>query len=39
MQVEGLASDRVWTLGFDPSAPEWLLVGASSGGLHLLVSP
>jgi photosystem II stability/assembly factor-like uncharacterized protein len=39
MPVEGLASDRVWTLGFDPSAPEWLLVGASSGGLHLLVSP
>ena len=39
MPVEGLASDRVWTLGFDPAAPDWLLVGASSGGLHLLVSP
>lgn len=39
MPVEGLASDRVWTMGFDPGTPDWLLVGASSGGLHLLVSP
>jgi photosystem II stability/assembly factor-like uncharacterized protein len=35
MPVDGLASDRVWTLGFDPSAPERLLVAPAAGGLHL----
>ncbi len=37
MPTDGLASDRVLTLGLDPGAPEQLLVGASAGGLHLLV--
>ena len=37
MPTDGLASDRVWTLGLDPDAPERLLAGASAGGLHLLV--
>jgi photosystem II stability/assembly factor-like uncharacterized protein len=39
MPTEGLASDRVWTLGIDPSAPERLLVASPAGGLHLLVPP
>jgi photosystem II stability/assembly factor-like uncharacterized protein len=33
--ADGLASERVWTLAFDPS--ERLLASASAGGLHLLV--
>jgi hypothetical protein len=37
MAIDGLASDRVWTLGIDPAAPERLLAAASAGGLHLLV--
>ena len=35
MPVDGLASDRVWTLGFDPSSPDRLLVAPAAGGLHL----
>jgi hypothetical protein len=31
-----LPSDRVWTLGLDPEAPERVLA-ASAGGLYLLV--
>jgi len=38
MPTDGLASDRVWTLGLDPAAPERLLAAASAGGLHRLVS-
>jgi photosystem II stability/assembly factor-like uncharacterized protein len=37
MPTDGLASDRVWTVGLDPAAPERLLVSSPSGGLHLLV--
>ncbi len=37
MSTDGLGSDKVWTLGVDPEAPERLLAGASAGGLHLLV--
>lgn len=37
MSTDGLASDRVWTLGLDPAAPERLLAASSAGGLHLLV--
>jgi photosystem II stability/assembly factor-like uncharacterized protein len=37
MPTGGLASDRVWTLGLDPAAPEQLLVAPSAGGLHLMV--
>jgi photosystem II stability/assembly factor-like uncharacterized protein len=37
MPTDGLASDRVWTLGFDPEAPEHLLVASSAGGLHMLM--
>ena len=37
LSTDGLASDRVWTLGIDPAAPERLLAAASAGGLHLLV--
>jgi photosystem II stability/assembly factor-like uncharacterized protein len=39
MPTEGLASDRVWTLGIDPAAPERVLVASPAGGLHLLVPP
>jgi photosystem II stability/assembly factor-like uncharacterized protein len=31
----GLASDRVWTLGLDPLAPNELLAASTAGGLHL----
>jgi photosystem II stability/assembly factor-like uncharacterized protein len=37
MPTDGLASDRVWALGIDPSAPEHLLAASVAGGLHLLV--
>jgi photosystem II stability/assembly factor-like uncharacterized protein len=37
MPTDGLACDRVWTLGLDPAAPGRLLVASSAGGLHLLV--
>ena len=36
MPTDGLGSDRVWTLGIDPRAPDRILAGASAGGLHLL---
>jgi photosystem II stability/assembly factor-like uncharacterized protein len=36
MPTGDLPSDRVWTLGLDPEAPERVLV-SSAGGLHLLV--
>ena len=39
MPTEGLASDRIWTLAIDPSAPERLLAASPAGGLHLLVPP
>jgi photosystem II stability/assembly factor-like uncharacterized protein len=39
MPTDGLASDRVWTLGLDPAAPERLLVASPTGGLHLMVPP
>jgi photosystem II stability/assembly factor-like uncharacterized protein len=32
----GLASDRVWTVGLDPTAPDELLAASLAGGLHLL---
>jgi photosystem II stability/assembly factor-like uncharacterized protein len=35
MPVDGLASDRVWTLGVGPSSPDRLLVAPAAGGLHL----
>jgi photosystem II stability/assembly factor-like uncharacterized protein len=37
MPTDGLASDRVWTLGLDPTTPERLLAASSAGGLHLLL--
>jgi len=36
MSTGDLPSDRVWTLGLDPEAPERVLA-SSAGGLHLLV--
>jgi photosystem II stability/assembly factor-like uncharacterized protein len=39
LPTDGLASDRVWTLGLDPSEPERLLVASPTGGLHLMVPP
>jgi hypothetical protein len=39
MPTDGLASDRVWALDIDLTAPERLLASASAGGLHLLVPP
>jgi photosystem II stability/assembly factor-like uncharacterized protein len=38
MPTSGLASDRVWSLAVDPSAPDRLLAVASAGGLHLCVT-
>ena len=37
MPTDGLGSDRVWTLGLDPAAPDRLLASSLAGGLHLLV--
>ena len=34
MPTDGLASDRVWTLGLDPAAPERLLVARRRGPAH-----
>lgn len=33
--TDGLASDRVWALAFDPAEPERLLAASAAGGLHL----
>jgi photosystem II stability/assembly factor-like uncharacterized protein len=38
MPADGLGSERVWTVGIVPGARS-LLVGASAGGLHLMVAP
>ena len=35
----GLASERIWTLAVDPSAPERVLAASPTGGLHLLLPP
>ena len=39
MPTDGLASDRIWTLGLDPNSPDRLLVASPTGGLHLLTPP
>lgn len=36
MPTDGLPSDRVWTLGFDPGMPDRLLAATSAGGLYLM---
>jgi photosystem II stability/assembly factor-like uncharacterized protein len=35
---QGLASDRVWTVGLDPASPDELLAASLAGGLHLFTS-
>jgi photosystem II stability/assembly factor-like uncharacterized protein len=37
MPTEGLASDRVWALALDPSAPEHVFAASAAGGLHMLM--
>src|SRR5439155_5647142 len=37
MPSEGLASDRVWTLALDPSAPDHVFAASAAGGLHVLM--
>jgi photosystem II stability/assembly factor-like uncharacterized protein len=37
LPVEGLVSDRVWTLAVDPAAPERVLAASPTGGIHLLM--
>jgi photosystem II stability/assembly factor-like uncharacterized protein len=39
LPTEGLVSDRIWTLGLDPTAPDRILVASPNGGLHLLSPP
>ena len=39
LPTEGLVSDRIWTLGLDPTTPDRILVASPSGGLHLLSPP
>jgi photosystem II stability/assembly factor-like uncharacterized protein len=34
--VEGLVTERVWTLAVDPGAPDRVFAATPSGGLHLL---
>jgi photosystem II stability/assembly factor-like uncharacterized protein len=36
LSVDGLVTERVWTLAIDPRAPERVFAAAPSGGLHLL---
>jgi photosystem II stability/assembly factor-like uncharacterized protein len=38
LPTEGLVSDRIWTLGLDPTADR-ILVASPNGGLHLLSPP
>jgi photosystem II stability/assembly factor-like uncharacterized protein len=37
LPMEGLASDRVWTLAVDPAAAERVLAASPSGGVHMLM--
>jgi photosystem II stability/assembly factor-like uncharacterized protein len=39
LPAEGLASDRVWTLAVDPTAPERVLAASPAGGVHMLMPP
>lgn len=39
LSTEGLASSRILLLAVDPAAPDRLLAGGASGGLHLLAAP
>lgn len=36
LTVDGLVTERVWTLAVDPRAPERVFAATPSGGLHLL---
>jgi len=36
MPTDGLASDRVWTLGVEPGSSGRLVVAAAAGGMHVL---
>jgi photosystem II stability/assembly factor-like uncharacterized protein len=39
LSVEGLVTERVWTLAVDPAAPDRVFAATPSGGLHLLHQP
>lgn len=39
LPTDGLVTDRVWTVGLDPTAPDRVLAAAPAGGLHMLVPP
>ena len=39
LPTEGLVTDRVWTVGLDPTAPDRVLAASPAGGLHMLVPP
>jgi photosystem II stability/assembly factor-like uncharacterized protein len=39
LSVDGLVTERVWSLAIDPRAPERVFAATPSGGLHLLQQP
>jgi len=39
LPTDGLVTDRVWTVGVDPSAPDRVLAASPAGGLHMLMPP
>jgi photosystem II stability/assembly factor-like uncharacterized protein len=37
LPTDGLVTDRVWTVGLDPTAPDRVLAASPAGGMHLLL--
>ena len=36
LPTDGLVTDRVWTVGLDPTAPDRVLAASPAGGMHML---
>ena len=39
LPTDGLVTDRVWTVGLDPLAPDRVLAASPAGGLHMMQPP
>jgi photosystem II stability/assembly factor-like uncharacterized protein len=39
LPTTGLVTDRVWTVGVDPAAPDRVMAASPAGGLHIFVPP
>ena len=37
LPTDGLVTDRVWTVGLDPTAPDRVLAASPAGGMHMLL--